>query len=289
MVDRGDDTTSVVDYLGNNYLPQPPPVSSPSHPASQTHSQQSHGPGHNTVGSRYMKSIQSLSDNEATKIVLLLSEQEASYGTNMYDSLSELEAVDVDRQVSAGVSTEDAILSIFRRKIADVAGINQSRSEIVRAPSSLQRNAQNSKSNSIDQGSASPAENDEASVGDNATVQYASTRPESLRHQPPTTSGERTENRNSKKSFFGFYFPFSSKSRSPESNRSPGLEPDDREIVLDPKRHSSSSPNLSSSLFSDNDVATLMALGFTREQATEALHSNSGDVKRAALHLLSKS
>eukprot|EP01035_Chromulina_nebulosa_P025579 gene25579-33396_t len=290
MVDRGDDTNSVVDYHGNNYLPQPPPVPSPFRPASQTYSQRSHGPGHNTVGSRYMKSIQSLSDNEATKIVLLLSEQEASYGTNMYDSLTEGEAVDVDRQVSAGVSTEDAILSIFRRKIADVAVIDQSRSETAQASSSLQRNnAQKSRSDSIGRGSASPAENDVASVSDNATVQSASTRPESLRHQPTTTSGERAENRYSKKSFFGFHFPFSSKSRSPESNRSPGLEPDDREILLDPKRHSFGSPNLSSGMFSDNDVATLMALGFTREQAIEALHSNSGDVKRAALRLLSKS
>lgn len=297
MVGRGDDASSAIstlDYYGNNYLPQPPQLSTPPRPTSQTHSQRSQGPGQNTFGSRYMKSIQSLSENEATKVVLLLSEQEASYGINMYDSLTERDGVDIDRQVSAGVSTEEAVKSIFRRKIAD---IEQSRTETAPAPApvpaslSSQRNSQNSKRDSLDRGTASPAENDVAPVGDSATVQSAPSRPVSSRHQA-LASGERTDSRNSKKTFFGFssYFPFSSKSRSPESSRSPGLEPEDhREVLVDARRHSSSSPNLSSSMFSDNDVGTLMALGFTRDQSIEALRSNSGDVKRAALHLLSKS
>jgi len=244
-----------------------------------------------------MKSVQSLGENEAMKVALLLSEQEASYGTNMYESLTERDGVDIERQVGAGVSTEEAILSIFRQKIASIPVSDTSRSATASmsvssssAPSP-QRTSQHIGRDALDRGSASPTENDLASVGGNATGRSASTRPESLR-QPSASSGDRPESRNSKKNFFGFssYFPFSSKSRSPENNHSPGVELDDHSESVNTKRHASSSPDLTSSnSFNDNDVATLMALGFTRAQSIDALHSNNGDVRRAALHLLSKS
>ena len=300
---RGDDAGSVVssrEYYANNYVPQPPQLSSPSRLTFQTHVRKAEGADHNTFGSRYMKSVQSLGENEAMKIVLLLSEQEAAYGTNMYDSLTERDGADIERQVGAGISTDEAILTIFRKKIANTAVSDKSRSSATAsvssssssssAPSPQRNSQQHIGRDTLDRGSASPTENDLASASDNATIRSAATRPESSR-QPATISGDRPESRNNKKTFFGFssYFPFSSKSRSPESNHFPNVEPDDHGESVHTKRHASSSPDLTSNSFNEIDVKTLMALEFTRPQSIDALHLNNGDVRRAARHLLSKS
>lgn len=61
--------------------------------------------------------ITRISSNEAMEIGLLLSQQEALYGINMYDSLKTTDAPELDRLMrEQGLTTEKALLEIFNKR-----------------------------------------------------------------------------------------------------------------------------------------------------------------------------
>lgn len=283
----------------------------------------------------------SLNDNDAVAVALLLSEQEASFGTNMFDSLTVADDVEMDRLRSAGLSTHDAALSIFQRKYRVVSNLPSSilSSSSVSPPSvhsgyngngstsrySLGREslsppeesvsarysppqqqqqqqqqapvverAANRSSSRLSFGSrfsSSPPDNDSISVGDGQSVSSRTGQSNKQRER----SMESNNNNNSRKTFFQrAFFPFtSSSSRSQESIGSPNSNSSDsgerRSGVSAERKSSSGSPPYDNNRGAlENDISTLIALGFSRDQSIDSLRSNNYDVKKAALVLLSR-
>jgi hypothetical protein len=56
-------------------------------------------------------------DQEALEVALLLSEQEAKYGTNMFDALGPDDNTLIQAYMCQGFSKEEAILIIFEQKV----------------------------------------------------------------------------------------------------------------------------------------------------------------------------
>lgn len=57
-----------------------------------------------------------LKSTDALQTGLLLSQQEAAYGTNMYESLVPADAVEIRSLMGSGFSLDDAVMDIFRRR-----------------------------------------------------------------------------------------------------------------------------------------------------------------------------
>eukprot|EP01034_Spumella_vulgaris_P021844 gene21844-27915_t len=55
-------------------------------------------------------------DDQAVEIAMIISEQEASYGINMYDSLTPADQPEIDAMVARGIDTDVAIRMVFDRR-----------------------------------------------------------------------------------------------------------------------------------------------------------------------------
>ncbi len=60
-----------------------------------------------------------MSSAEAIQLAMLLSEQEAQYGVNMYDSLKPEDEPEIQSMMANGKTMEEAVLAIFNRKVVD--------------------------------------------------------------------------------------------------------------------------------------------------------------------------
>lgn len=67
-----------------------------------------------------MLSPSKLDDKEALKVALLISQQEAKFGVNMYDSLLPNDDEQIEEYIAQGLSLEDAILLIFEHRFGKV-------------------------------------------------------------------------------------------------------------------------------------------------------------------------
>ena len=56
---------------------------------------------------------------------MLLSEQEAQYGVNMYDSLKPEDEPEIQSMMATGKTMEEAVLAIFNRKVVDSPALFQ--------------------------------------------------------------------------------------------------------------------------------------------------------------------
>lgn len=54
-------------------------------------------------------------DDEALRIGILISEQDAEFGTNMYQTITVQDEPEIMRLVNMGYSTDDAVYLIFQR------------------------------------------------------------------------------------------------------------------------------------------------------------------------------
>lgn len=72
--------------------------------------------GYQTNGTNRWFRTRKTPDQEALEIGLLLSEQEAEFGINMYDSLTPADDPEIEYLTSQGYSTDEAILIIFERR-----------------------------------------------------------------------------------------------------------------------------------------------------------------------------
>lgn len=86
----------------NNVIPSSPREAVAA-PAPQAKSPQHKGP-------------KRLSSSEAIQLAILLSEQEAQYGANMYDSLRPEDDAEIQGMMAQGMEMEAAVMAVFERK-----------------------------------------------------------------------------------------------------------------------------------------------------------------------------
>lgn len=81
-------------------------------------------------------------DHEALKMGLLLSQQEAEYGINMYDSLIPADDPLIEEYIKMGLTMDEAVLKIFEFKFGKVSTLIVEDPSPPRRPTLTKKNSQ---------------------------------------------------------------------------------------------------------------------------------------------------